>query len=156
LVKILPTSSGATVAIPLHTFEPTGDPCVDDLAYRLYGKFPLLKDWFGRNSHVLKYTPDEITAESEPYQWRGGPSDPGIYFLVNDSKIVYIGKALSIAERLRNHFMTGKRFSHYWCFGGMPYEWLGDVEGFYIKRCRPALNKMHVIYSRDLDKIVNA
>lgn len=143
------------MVIPLRTFEPTGDPCVDDLGHRLYGKFPLLRDWFSANAHVLKYRSDEITAESEPFHFCAGPSEPGVYFLVNDSKIVYIGKALSIAERLRNHYLTGKQFSHYWCFGGMPYEWLGHVEGFYIKRCRPALNRMPVFYSSDLDKIAN-
>lgn len=143
------------MAILLHTFEPTGDPCVDDLNHRLSGEMPTLRAWFSENPDVLKHAPETAVAESEPYRRRAGPSEPGIYFLINDSKIIYIGKALSIAERLQKHNLTGKPFSHYWCFGGVPYEWLGHVEGFYIKRCRPALNKMGVPYSRDLDKIAN-
>lgn len=143
------------MAIPLHTFEPTGDPFVDDLAFRLYhpGKAPTLKNWFACNAAALSHAPATIVTESEPYSHLAGPSEPGVYFLIDGAKIVYIGKALSIAERLRNHRMTGKAFSRYWCFGGVPYEWLGHVEGFYIARCRPALNRMGVPYSRDLDFI---
>lgn len=141
------------MAIPLHTFGPTGDPCVDDLNHRLTGEFPTLRDWFAVNAGVLKHPPENIIADSEPYFAFSPPAEPGIYFLIDAGRIVYIGKALSIVERLSAHRYARKPFTHYWCFGGVPYEWLGHVEGFYIKRCRPRLNSMHVSYSRDLDSI---
>lgn len=142
------------MALPLHTFEPTGDPFVDDLNFCLLGgEMPLLKDWFTRNAHVLRHEAASVLADSEPYRYKCGPSEPGIYCLIADGRIEYVGKALSISSRLRDHAMRGKRFDRYWGFGGMPYEWLGHVEGFYIRRFKQRWNSANVIYNSALDEI---
>lgn len=149
------------MAIPLHTFEPTGDPFVDDLNFLLENptEMPLLSDWFRENSHLLQYTSEQIIEEAMPYAFRRapwgtpGPSGNGIYFLVNEGKIAYVGRAMGISSRLASHFHSRKQFTHYWAFGGIPYDWHSHVEGFYINRFEPYLNSATVPYSRDLDKI---
>ena len=103
------------------------------------------------NSRCLQYDAGHILSNGEPYKRRDGPANHGIYFLINENRIVYVGKALGIWMRLDQHAIQGKLFSHYWCFGGVPYDWLRHVEGFYINRFRPAYNLDHVIYNKALD-----
>jgi hypothetical protein len=146
------------MAIPLHTFEPTGDPFVDD-QQECRGEWPVYEDWFKENIRILRYTKTQIIEDSVEYILYGGPNpapnEPGIYFLINGREIAYVGKAKNspISYRLRDHFMRGKQFNRYWCFGGVPYDFIDGVEGFYIAKMKPYLNVAHVIYPGELDEV---
>jgi hypothetical protein len=145
------------MTIPLHTFKPTGDPCVDHENYFRDPSNPRVQpeDWFSRNPHVLSHDPEKIAREAIPFLTEErAPQRSGIYFLVYKERIVYVGKARSIYSRLESHFWrSDKKFDRYWCFGGIPYDWLTQAEGFYIKRCKPYWNSASVPYNPILDKI---
>ena len=136
------SNPGEPMTIPLHTFENTDDPCVD------------LEYWFARNPDVLSHSPEKIAREAVKFMdVQRAPQRCGIYFLIKGDRIVYIGKAQSIYKRVEDHWRMGKSFERYWCFGGIPYMWLGHAEGYYIKRCKPFLNVERVPYDPILDKI---
>jgi hypothetical protein len=143
--------------IPLHTFAPTGDPLVDHENYFRAGLGPRVdpEEWFEKNPAVLSHRPAEIIRDSIKFLTEErAPCERGIYFLIHRDQIVYVGKAQNIYGRLESHYWrTHKRFDRYWCFGGIPYDWLGHAEGFYIKICRPYWNISEVRYSKALDRI---
>lgn len=145
------------MALPLHTFELTGDPLVDHENYFRAQLGPSIDhdDWFERNPHVLSHLPSKIIRESVKFiSDDRAPQDSGIYFLIDKENIVYVGKARNIYTRLEDHhWRSHKRFDRYWCFGGIPYIWLGQAEGYYIKQCKPFWNVAHVPYSAALDKL---
>lgn len=106
------------------------------------------EDWIDANFDKFVFDPHRILAEAKEYKFYGdGPSFSGVYFLLLNGKIEYIGKAHSIATRLRSHFLSYKEWTHYWCFGGIPLDMLVLVEEFYINSLRPPLNRKG--FSRD-------
>jgi hypothetical protein len=127
--------------IPLHTFAPFDGPCV------------LFEKWFEDNPHVLFHTKEEIIRDAEKYEWDLGPSEPGIYFLIQGDAIAYVGRALTIRDRLKAHHEKGRQFDRYWCFGGMPDDWQSHLEGFYIKRMKPFMNIATVSYDPFLNDV---
>lgn len=133
------------MTIPLHTFEPTGDPIVDDFNFFRAGTHDFsYEGWFKANAHVLLHTAEEIISDAEPYKLGDGPNAWGIYILVSDNEIAYVGRAMTIYDRLRAHRRSGKVFDRYWCFGGVPYDWLDHVEKHYIWHLKPRVNVLRV------------
>ncbi|CAB3784135.1 hypothetical protein [Pararobbsia alpina] len=144
------------MTIPLHTFEPTGEPCIDsDMYLRLGGEAKVdFAHWFGLHHSVLSYTAEHIAREAVVYDGvERGPFEKGVYFLLHGDRIAYVGRSQCIANRLLVHYMNNRPFNRYWCFGGIPLDWLGHVEGYYIKRLKPFLNSKLEIYSPVLDKV---
>lgn len=130
--------------IPFHTFDDTGDPMVDDFHFfEKSDRCHSYTDWFKANPHVLMHTADEIIRDADPYKQGDGANGRGIYVLVSENEIAYVGKALTVWERLRSHRRSGKEFDRYWCFGGVPYAYLEYVEEYYIRRLKPYLNKVY-------------
>lgn len=66
----------------------------------------------------------------------------GVYFLLDNNKIVYIGKSTNIISRIAEHAKKGRTFSHYYA---MPCsaEGLDDLEKEMIRRFMPEQNKEH-------------
>jgi hypothetical protein len=65
----------------------------------------------------------------------------GIYFLVKDKEIVYVGKAKSIQSRLDSHVKdAGKKFDSFWYFECFDKHWRSYLEAHYINELSPALN----------------
>lgn len=67
----------------------------------------------------------------------------GIYFLLQDDDVVYIGKTITGVTRIYQH-VGKKKFNHY-CFINMPdltEKELYSVEAKYILKYEPTLNKM--------------
>ncbi|CDY79510.1 hypothetical protein BGLT_02291 [Caballeronia glathei] len=142
------------MAIPLHTFEPTGDPIVDDFNFFRVGANDFSYDgWFTANAHVLLHTGEEIIRDAEPYTRGDGPNCWGIYVLISNNEIAYVGRAMRIYERLMAHQRSGKVFDRYWCVGGIPYDWLGSVEDHYVRRLKPYLNAMKTSGNIILERI---
>jgi hypothetical protein len=97
-------------------------------------------DWFHDNFMRFVYPADHVLSSAVEYDYKDGPGDSGVYFLIHSGRVVYVGKAACIYQRLLQHFESGKRFTHYWCFGGVPASFLEYVEAFYINYLRPPLN----------------
>lgn len=116
-------------------------------------------DWFRDHPELMDYSVDGIVRNARKYTRYGGDHTPtteeGVYFLVNAGEIVYVGKAESINSRLASHWLT-KKFDSYWCFGGVPYEWLEYIENLYIRRLHPRLNDGHAFNCpHDLEEVTD-
>jgi hypothetical protein len=64
----------------------------------------------------------------------------GVYFLIKDDEIVYIGKSVGLRSRLnrhRRHF----DFNRVFIIPHTGNDWLIDLEYVYIKKFRPRLNQ---------------
>jgi len=131
------------MAIPLHTFEFEGSD------YLRYPEDPWLnprmipKEWFKINVYNYLYPKEKIIKEAVPYKANEGPWASGIYFLLFDDHIIYVGMSVEILRRLNEHFEKGWGFNRYWCFGGIPKLYIEHVEAFYINALEPPYNEKY-------------
>lgn len=63
----------------------------------------------------------------------------GVYFLVRDNEIVYVGRSVSVIDRLHTHRKDGKNFNRVF-FIECTKEELGELEMHYIRKFKPKLN----------------
>jgi hypothetical protein len=63
----------------------------------------------------------------------------GVYFLVQDGEIVYVGQSIDVHYRVSCHRREGKQFDAYTIIACTPPR-LADLERYYIKTFAPALN----------------
>lgn len=101
------------------------------------GQAPI--EWFEQNFRAFVFAPNHIVTSSQPYEPGRGDWAPGIYFIIENSRIVYVGKSVNIARRLDSHYVGPKRFTHFWCFT-MPELFLTHVESYYTNLLRPLYN----------------
>lgn len=92
----------------------------------------------------------EIRARRIPYSVGRGPEGSGIYFLFLRWALVYVGKSVDMAARLRAHYLNiiTRQTSV------IPFDkvaaievnerWLLEVESYYIAKYRPPFNVMGV------------
>lgn len=70
-------------------------------------------------------------------------NDSGIYILINDSTVVYVGQSKRIATRILAHAdplrKELKQFTHHFVIS-VPHHFLDDVERYYIDELEPILN----------------
>lgn len=64
----------------------------------------------------------------------------GVYFLVSDGIVVYVGQSIDVLSRIGAHARSGKRFDSFAFVATRPDQ-LEDAELEYIQRFRPSLNK---------------
>ncbi|OQW39155.1 MAG: hypothetical protein A4S08_07480 [Proteobacteria bacterium SG_bin4] len=114
------------------------------------GQDPL--EWFRENFLRFAYSQKHILDHAVPYELGDGPNRGGVYFLVAEEKIVYVGKANSVQARLIQHWRDRKLFSYYWCFGGMPELFVEDIETFYIYYLEPELNEKRPLVNESFVK----
>ncbi|WP_120636053.1 helix-turn-helix domain-containing protein [Ruegeria sp. EL01] len=62
----------------------------------------------------------------------------GVYFLILNGHVVYVGQSRNIVQRINTH-RADKAFDKVQVFPCEPYE-LNDYEGFFIRLLRPPLN----------------
>ena len=62
----------------------------------------------------------------------------GVYFLINDNKIIYIGQSKNVFARIHTHSMTKKFNKIAWVNCELKH--LDIIESFYIHAFRPELN----------------
>lgn len=72
----------------------------------------------------------------------------GIYFLIKENKVVYIGKSKDIHQRLSNH---NHKFDDY-VYIECDEELLNKYESYYITLCKPTLNVQHNVDWCTLDR----
>jgi hypothetical protein len=63
---------------------------------------------------------------------------PGVYFLVKDNEVVYVGQSVSVAKRIGAHF-ENKDFDHAFCMR-VPRSDMNYVEGQFIRALKPKYN----------------
>lgn len=64
----------------------------------------------------------------------------GVYFLLRDREVVYVGQSVNVLGRLATHISDGtKRFDR-WCYITAKKDELDELEGFYITLLRPEHN----------------
>ena len=66
---------------------------------------------------------------------------PGIYFLIQGSAIIYIGKSNNVAKRIAGHYNNGMQFSKHYVIPCLPEE-LDDMERKYIDMFNPEQNRI--------------
>ncbi len=99
-------------------------------------------DWLRDNIARFQFSEQHIKKHAVPYELGDGPNKGGVYFLLEDREIVYVGKAKSVHERLIQH-SKDRAFTQYWAFGGMPELFVEDIETFYIYYLEPMLNEKY-------------
>jgi hypothetical protein len=79
---------------------------------------------------------------------------PGIYFLVSESKLVYIGQACNVLDRILTHVNEGvKKFDEAF-FIPIPVEQLDKVERSLINFYRPEYNKSVGPFTAEMNEMV--
>jgi hypothetical protein len=103
--------------------------------------YPKPMDWFAANAMRFYFTNEQILAAALPDF--NHPVDEftyhtGIYFLIKNDEIVYVGQSKHIAARIWEH--QGMRWDGVTWFEA-PWRFLDDIETYYIRRILPKNNK---------------
>lgn len=98
--------------------------------------------WMAENLAKCLFPVEKIKSDQVRFRYadRCGPSVNGIYFLLYEGDVVYVGKASNIATRLRAHWKSEKVWTHFWCITDIPDRCLEDVESMYISWLDPIVN----------------
>ena len=101
----------------------------------------------GEKQHVLEQSvlsesvtdaymlsPAQVIEQSHPYDGLCG-----VYFLIADGEIVYVGQSVNVGARMAAHRNSGKEFDRY-AWISCPAEQLDVMESLYIHVFRPPLN----------------
>ena len=107
------------------------------------------EDAFVEQAEKFILEPAELLEVSAEYHLLKFPYsfEPGIYFLFQDERMVYVGKASSLEQRLRQHYQT-KKFNRVTYLTGIPPLFLEEVEAFYIHAATPDFNLSYPPKSR--------
>ena len=95
-------------------------------------------EWIKENGRRFLFDVDHIVSSAIDYRQIRDHQHPGIYFLLLDGNIVYVGKSTNIYWRVWQHF-SEKMFSDVFCFEA-PEAALDFIESYYINTMRPLLN----------------
>lgn len=108
--------------------------------------FPKPQDWLRANACRFYFTYEQIvTAANDDYE--SVDNCPGIYFLVRNCEIVYVGLSVQISSRIAKHRVTkGGWDLHAWFEA--PPDHLKAIESYYIHRFTPILNGYYPPKSR--------
>lgn len=97
------------------------------------------KFWPNTKDNGNQYTAEEILDNAAPFLHKSGDY-PGIYFLICDEEIVYVGKSVNVKTRLDQHSINpDKNFNRYFAIL-CDKEELNSLEAHYILRFRPKYN----------------
>jgi hypothetical protein len=97
----------------------------------------------------LTVRPSEVAAAAMAIVQQAAPvaqmSDCGVYFLVQDDRIVYVGQSIEVSGRVLTHFRDGlKQFTHAAVLLCAP-ERLDELEMFWIRALRPEYNRSGIL-----------
>jgi hypothetical protein len=104
---------------------------------------PRPDEWFRANAHRFLFHSEHVVASAVVYELGNGPNSGGVYFLIYQNEIVYVGISCDISARLVQHKRDGRAFDRYWCIGGLPEGFAQMVETFYIHVFRPVGNEKY-------------
>lgn len=119
-------------------------PCRDEV-YRIPD------DWLEANARRFHFTDDQIinaaVAEFEAPNLPTCARCYGIYFLIEDKRIIYVGQSTSIDNRIHRHRKNGVCFDSFTWFEA-PELYLKTIEAYYIRRIDPPLNNDFPLYNK--------
>jgi hypothetical protein len=144
------------VTIPQHTFEFEGSEYLryPEPPWKASREIP--DSWFAAHIHNYLYSQICIIRDAVPYEPNEGPWASGVYFLLLDNEIIYVGKSVEILRRLNEHHEKRWRFNRYWCFGGLPELYIEHVEAFYIHAFEPSHNEKYPIPHHVIEPLIKA
>lgn len=98
-----------------------------------------------KNAHLLQTLNDELgfelLSEKEIVEWsKGNLPTSGIYFLVKNAEVVYVGQSTSVLSRIGTHILDPNKDFSAVSFISAPKESLDLLETIYIKILNPKLN----------------
>lgn len=111
-------------------------PC-SDAVYRI----PI--EWLKANAKRFHFTEKQIL-DAAVKEFHAPDLPPmarcyGIYFLIRNKEIVYVGMSRDIPGRIDQHKENGMPFDSFAWFEA-PENFLRDIEAYYIRRIKPFLN----------------
>lgn len=86
---------------------------------------------------IASLSPSTLLREEEIIQQAQQYEIPGIYFLIQNKKVMYVGQSVSVLRRIGNHF--DKKFDSF-AFVPCDKKVLDKLETLYIHLLRPPLN----------------
>lgn len=122
--------------------------------------YPVPIHWLKANASRFVFTPEQIIQAAKPQlmtdywageRWCRHPRICGIYFLVDNGRVVYVGQSNHIARRVAQHQMNEARFDSI-AFFEAPEFFLKGIEAHYIRLFRPPLNT-DVPYNREFSAL---
>ena len=134
-------------------------PDILDESYLNYQFLYFNRDAFLANRDGKLNVPEELSKIKKLYElpFDNLVTPSGIYFLCQDSKIVYVGQAVSIGKRIQDHiYQNIKKFNQVF-FIAVPSNKLDDIEKACIYYFNPMYNggKMHNLNKRELSEDEN-
>lgn len=119
-----------------------------------YGKLTI-EGWIRKYQARLIVQLRIIAEKIRPYTFDDPPHDEGIYFLFRDGALRYVGKAVSIQERLYQHYLSHTQgwFTHYAALW-VPFDAQWNVERFYIHQLKPPENRCYATPMAYMDRYV--
>ena len=82
-----------------------------------------------------------------------GDGTPGVYFLLRQDKVVYVGQSLSVLTRIETHRRQGVKVFDRAVYLTMPEEVLDEAEGAFIKLLQPEYNGAGPIVADHLESL---
>lgn len=116
--------------------------------------YPLPIKWLEANASRFHFTDKQILDAAMPQfqgdrcsieRWSHYPRVCGIYFLVCNKQIVYVGQSNCIPRRIFQHRDNLVEFDSLSWFEA-PMIWLKDIESYYIDRIKPPYNGFWVYH----------
>jgi hypothetical protein len=141
------------------SINPTADKIIitdiDELKIqkeKLKLELKLLQQQIHEVTHILafdkasiKLTNATLLTEEEIIAGKIGlPSTSGIYFLIKDNEVVYVGQSIAISTRVRTHMQENCKDFNYYAYIECKQEHLNIMESLYIHSLRPSLNGKQV------------
>jgi hypothetical protein len=118
------------------------NPPAKDAAY------PVPIDWLRANVKRWYFTDEQIIAAAKPefddstsHRWC---PQHGVYFLILEGRIMYVGMSTHVVQRLIQHDAKGMPCDSVTFFHA-PEIFLDDIEAYYIWRIKPPLNNKYPI-----------
>lgn len=101
------------------------------------------EDWFAAYASSVIVTDEHIIENATRYKRQSVPHEVGLYFIVNDNRIDYVGRSVAIDERLHIHAITDRflRMDRVFTITDIPASYLTYIEAYYIHRIDPPENR---------------
>jgi hypothetical protein len=82
-----------------------------------------------------------------------GEGTPGVYFLLRQDEVVYVGQSLSVLTRIETHRRQGVKVFDRAVYLTMPEEVLDEAEGAFIKLLQPEYNGAGPVVADHLESL---
>jgi hypothetical protein len=105
------------------------------------GQSPI--DWMAENLDHYILSKEKIIESGIPIKGVNISARPGVYFLMRDNEIIYVGISKQIDRRVWQHKDKLMPFNRVAWLTWIPEMYLASVEAYYIYEFRPKLNNKY-------------